>query len=323
MIQLDAKATRHALPWRPLIEALRTRFREGCVVPLRHHHEFGIPGEQAGTLLLMPAWIEGSYLGVKIATVVPENAKRNLPAVSALYLLSSATTGVPLALLDGGELTARRTAAVSALAADYLARVDAATLLMVGTGRLSLNLIAAHATVRAIRRVLVWGRRLEAARHIAECVRSEGWPAEEVADLPLAVREADIVSCATLTQLPLIQGRDLKPGTHLDLVGGFKPSMREADDEAVRRSRLYVDTKAGAMKEAGDIVQPLQNGVIASADIVGDLFALARGECAGRTTEKEITFFKSVGSALADLAGATLAYETAQAAAAPLPPSSK
>lgn len=321
MIQLDAAMTRAALSWRPLIEALRTRFQEGCIAPVRHHHEFGIPGEQAGTLLLMPAWIEGRYLGVKIATVVPENAQRDLPAVAALYLLSSAVTGVPLAIMDGGELTARRTAAVSALAAEYLARPEASTLLMVGTGRLSLNLIAAHATVRSIDRVLIWGRRPEAAERIADIARSQGWHAEAVQNLPPAIAEADIISCATLAQFPLIAGRDLKPGTHLDLVGGFKPSMREADDDAVRKSRIFVDTKAGALKEAGDIVQPLEKAVITPSDILGDLFSLTRGECQGRAAENDITFFKSVGSALADLAGAVLAYEVTQGTNAS-PPSS-
>ena len=314
MLQLDQDATRDALEWRPLIEALRTMFREGCESPVRHHHEFRIPGEADGTLLLMPAWVPGRYLGTKLATVVPGNGTRGLPAVMASYLLNDARTGEMVAMIDGGELTARRTAAASALAADYLARQDARHLVVVGTGRLSRNLAAAHAAVRPLSRVSVWGRDADKARAVAEEIGEEleilAQPAD---DLEAAVRDADIVSCATLSEAPLVQGAWLQPGSHLDLVGAFKPTMRESDDEAVSRARVFVDTREGAMKEGGDIVQALASGALEPDGIEADLFDLARRTLPFPREAEDITLFKSVGAALEDLAGAILAFETASA----------
>lgn len=314
MLQLDQDATRDALEWRPLIEALRTMFRDGCESPVRHHHDFRIPGEADGTLLLMPAWVPGRYLGTKLATVVPGNGARDLPAVMASYLLNDARTGEMVAMIDGGELTARRTAAASALAADYLAREDARHLLVVGTGRLSRNLAAAHASVRPLSRVVVWGRDAEKARAVAEEIAGElDILAQPASNLEEAVRDADIVSCATLSEAPLVQGAWLKPGSHLDLVGAFKPTMRESDDEAVARARVFVDTREGAMKEGGDIVQALASGALAEDGIEADLFDLTRGTHAVLRQADDITLFKSVGAALEDLAGAILAFETASA----------
>ena len=314
MLHLDPDATRAALEWRPLIEALRTMFRDGCESPVRHHHDFQVPGEADGTLLLMPAWVPGRYLGTKLATVVPGNGARGLPAVMASYLLNDARTGEMVAMIDGGELTARRTAAASALAADYLARQDARHLLVVGTGRLSRNLAAAHASVRPLSRVAVWGRDPEKARAVAEEIAGElDILAQPAGNLEEAVRDADIVSCATLSEAPLVQGAWLKPGSHLDLVGAFKPTMRESDDEAVSRARVFVDTREGATKEAGDIVQALASGALAEDGIEADLFDLTRGTHAVLRQADDITLFKSVGAALEDLAAAILAFETASA----------
>ena len=212
-------------------------------------------------------------------------------------------------MIEGGELTARRTAAASALAARFLARPDASRLLVVGTGRLSRNLALAHSAVRPFRRVEIWGRRPERAAEVAQELRRAGLDAHPAADLARAVREADVVSCATLSATPLVLGDWLRPGTHLDLVGGFTPTMREADDEAIRRASVFVDTRAGAMKEAGDIVVPLGNGTLAPEGIRADLYDLARGAHRGRVRPDEITLFKSVGAALEDLAAAILVYE--------------
>ncbi|MBA5779409.1 ornithine cyclodeaminase family protein [Stappia sp. F7233] len=314
MLQLDQATTRAMLEWRPLIEALRAMFDDGCEMPVRHHHDVAVPGEADATLLLMPAWVPGRYIGVKLATVVPGNGARGLPAVMATYCLSSGRTGEMLALIDGGELTARRTAAASALAADYLARKDASDLLLIGTGRVVENLIGAHCAVRPIRKVSVWGRDMAKAEALAEAAaREHGVEAEAAGDLGKALETADIVSAATLSEIPLIEGVRLSPGCHVDLVGAFKPSMRESDDEAIRRASVFVDTLAGATREGGDIVQPLQSGVLKMEDIRGDLFSLATGTVPGRVSEDEITLFKSVGAALEDLAGAILAYETAMA----------
>lgn len=306
---IDAAELEAVLGFGPLIERLREMFRSGCEAPVRHHHAVGVPGGRDATLLLMPAWQAGRHIGVKVVTVFPENGARSLPSVMGSYLLMDGGTGQPVALLDGPVLTVRRTAAASALAADYLARPEAARLLMVGTGAMAPNLVRAHAGIRPIREVKVWGRDPEKARRLARSLSGEGFPATAAEDLEAAVRAADIVSCATLAREPLVRGEWLSPGCHLDLVGGFTPDMREADDEAVRRARVYVDTMDGATSEAGDIVQPLASGVISREEIAGDLFHLTRGERAGREHDAQITLFKSVGTALEDLAAAQLAAE--------------
>ncbi|MDQ0458470.1 ornithine cyclodeaminase family protein [Rhizobium paknamense] len=311
MLVLNEQETIAALDWSALIDALERMFASDCVMPVRHHHDVKVPNRADATLLLMPAWVPGGYCGVKLVSVYPDNHLSGLPAVQGSYLLTSGQTGETLALINGNALTARRTAAASALAARYLAREDASRLLMVGTGRLSLNVIEAHAKVRSIREVSIWGRNTANAEKTAEQARELGFDAIAVTDLEKAARQADIISCATLATEPLIKGEWLQPGSHLDLIGGFKPSMREADDRAIARARVFVDTRAGAMSEAGDIVQPLQNGSLKPEAICGELAELVGARVPGRRRPDEITFFKSVGAALEDLAGAILAYETA------------
>ncbi|MDE1995426.1 MAG: ornithine cyclodeaminase family protein [Rhizobiaceae bacterium] len=312
MLVLNEEQTRDALAWPTLIEAIAEMFCKSCVMPVRHHHDMEVPGEKAATLLLMPAWLPGHYTGVKILSLFPDNGLRALPAIFGTYMLSSGKTGEMLAVIDGGELTARRTAATSALAARYLSRADAEELLVCGTGRLSLNLMQAHAQVRPLKRIAVWGRDRDKSEAVAAAGRALGLNVEAVADLEPAARSADIISCATLSSTPVIAGEWLKPGAHLDLVGGFKPDMRETDDIAIRRARVFVDTRAGATKEGGDIVQPLKNGTLIKEDIQAELSELASGARPGRTSDNDITLFKSVGAALEDLAGAILAYEQAR-----------
>ena len=311
MLVLNEEQTRRALPWAELIEAIEHMFRSDCVMPVRHHHDMEVPGEATAVMLLMPAWVPGDHIGVKILNLFPDNHLRSLPTIIGSYLLSSGKTGEMLAIVEGGELTARRTAATSALAARYLASPHAETMLMVGTGRLSLNLMQAHSITRPLKRFFIWGRNPTKADETAKEARALGIDAVIVDDLAEAARRADIISCATLSDTPLIRGEWLKPGAHLDLVGAFKPTMRESDDEAVRRSSVIVDTRAGAMKEGGDIVQPLKNGVLTKDDIKAELADLAHGRHPGRISADEITLFKSVGAALEDLAGAILAYRHA------------
>ncbi len=303
---VDAEAVERALDFPSLVAALDEAFKVGREVPLRHHHPIPQPAGRDAMLLLMPAWSRGGAVGIKIVTVYPDNGRRDLPAVLGTYLLLDGRTGAPRAVIDGRMLTLRRTAAASALAASRLARPDARRLVMVGTGALSPHLARAHAAVRPIKEVLVWGRRRDRAEAVARILAAEGLDARAADDLADAVRGADVVSCATLASEPLVRGEWLAPGTHLDLVGGFTPTMREADDEAVRRARIFVDTREGALHEAGDLVQPLADGVIGPAAILGDLFDLARGTVAGREAPDEITYFKSVGTALEDLAAAEL-----------------
>lgn len=311
-MQIIAAADIHRLLDFPaLIAALRGMFGAGCEAPPRQHYRIAPPSTDGApaTLLLMPAWRTGDgggAIGIKIVSVFPDNAKRALPSVHGTYVLLDGETGLPRAVLDGTALTLRRTAAASALAADFLARRDAAVHLMVGTGALAPYLIAAHGSVRPIRDVRVWGRDPVKAAALAARLAAMGTPAVAANDLAAAVHAADIVSCATLATLPLIRGQWLRPGTHVDLVGGFTPDMREADDAAIGRSRVYIDTEM-ATQEAGDIVQPLRTGALTREQIAGDLFRLCRGECPGRCDPVEITLFKSVGTALEDLAAAELA----------------
>jgi ornithine cyclodeaminase/alanine dehydrogenase-like protein (mu-crystallin family) len=311
---LNEQETRRATPFPALIDAIAAMFVSGCEMPLRHHHSVAMPAEPDATLLLMPAWQAGGYIGVKIATVFPGNSGRGEPAINGSYMLFSARDGKPVALIDGAELTARRTAAASALAARYLAREDASHLVMAGTGRLALNLIAAHATVRPIRNVTIWGRDPEKAAKVAAGAAALGFNASHADDLSRALRHADIVSCATLAAAPLVLGEWLRPGIHVDLVGAFKPDMRESDDEAIRKASVFVDTMAGATTEAGDIVQALNSGALERSAIRADLAQLCRGEHTGRSCAAEITLFKSVGAALEDLAGAVLAIQTVSGA---------
>jgi len=309
MLNISAERIRELLDWSPTIDAIEQMFRQDCRMPTRHHHTLVDRGARSPVTLLMPAWIPDKYLGVKTVNVFPDNAALGKPAVSGVYLLFSGETGEILAVLEGGELTARRTAAASALAARFLARPDASRLLVVGTGRLSRNLARAHASVRPIRRVAVWGRHAARAAAVAQELREAGLDAHPVDDLARAAGEADVISCATLSSTPLVRGEWLRPGVHLDLVGGFTPAMRETDDEAIRRASVFVDTRAGATREAGDIVVPLANGSLRPEGIRADLFDLARGTHGGRTDRDEITLFKSVGAALEDLAAAILVFQ--------------
>jgi alanine dehydrogenase len=304
----------NVLTYGALVDALAEAFRSEIGLPVRHHHTIPQPGRDA-TLLLMPAWAvagraEGDrYLGCKLVTIFPDNVQQNRPSLYGEYLLMSGETGEPLALIDGRALTAWRTAAASALASRFLSREDSSHLVMIGAGTLAPHLVRAHCSVRPLKRVTVWNRTKAKAISMAFGLAVTGIETEVTDDLEEAVREADILSCATLSVTPVIKGAWLKKGAHVDLVGGFTPKMREADDQAIKRARVYVDTRAGATKEAGDIVVPLRKKMIARTDIKGDLFELCRGKAKGRTSASQITLFKSVGTAIEDLAAAMLVWK--------------
>ena len=306
MKSLDAQTVANCLPRQAMVDALDEAFRKSVNVPPRAHHEIAAENNAPGTLLLMSAW-SSDYIGVKIVTVFPKNSALGIPAVSGSYLLMDASTGIPVALLDGTELTLQRTAAASALASSYLSCKDSKKLLMVGTGKLAPHLIAAHRTVRPITEVVIWGRRAAAADHLAAELGDDRISVAD--DLAEAVSAAYIISCATLATEPLVHGDWLRAGQHLDLVGAFKPDMAEADGHAVSIADVYVDTRVGALTEAGEIVQALETGSICEADIRGSLRELATNAVSGRTDKNSITLFKSVGTALEDLAAAALAFD--------------
>jgi ornithine cyclodeaminase len=308
---ISAREIDALLDYPSLIDALRAAFIAGCDAPLRHRHEISTGDGAGGIMLLKPAWRANGPIAVKIVNIFPDNASRGLPSVMGSLMLFDGATGAPIAAIDGGALTVRRTAAASALAAGFLARKDASILLVAGTGRLAPALVQAHATVRPIRKIRIWGRAPDKAAALARSLNDQGIAASAVEDLEAGVREADIVSCATLAKTPFINGDWLKPGAHLDLVGGFTPAMREADDAAMRRGRIFVDTRDGALAEAGDLIDPMASGAITGADVRGELSELCRGSVAGRGGDDEITIFKSVGAAIEDLAAAELALERA------------
>jgi ornithine cyclodeaminase len=300
----SAQQVHAALPWATLVSALRNAFAAGATVPRRHAHALS----ERDSLLLMPAWSDEA-LGVKVVTVMPDS--RAARTVQALYLLLDRHTGEPRAVVDGEALTVRRTAATSVLAASYLAHDDARDLLVIGTGTLAPYMVRAYCAMRpAITRVRIWGRTASRAAALAEAMASEGLPVEACAGdpeaLPTAVAASQIVCAATTSRTPVLHGAWLSPGTHVDLVGGFTPAMREADDHTMRVSRIVVDSYEGALSEAGDLVDPMARGVIGRAQVVAELRELVAGTTVGRTNRAQITLFKSVGLALEDLAAATL-----------------
>lgn len=293
-----------ALKYPLLINAIKEAFKNEIIVPPRHHHDFENPKEGSkSTLLLMPAWEEDD-LGVKVVTVSPDNAKHSLPGINGVYLLFDTQTGTIKAVLEGKNLTARRTAAASALASFYLSRKNSSSLLMVGTGALGRELIRSHSSVRELKSIYVWGRDRQKAIQLKEDLKSE-FDVQVVDKIEDKISQVDIVSCATLSVTPLLFGKYIKDGQHVDMVGAFRPDMREGDDELVSKANIFIDTQM-AKKETGDIKTPLDNKIITEDDIKGDLFDLTRGRLKGREDDGQITLFKSVGHALEDLAAAKL-----------------
>ncbi|SPS01019.1 ornithine cyclodeaminase family protein [Cupriavidus taiwanensis] len=309
MLNIDAESARASLPFDRLVDALKEAFASGCEVPLRHNHTVTTAQGQQGTLLLMPAWSPSQgYLGVKTVSIYPNNAGRSLPGLFSTYILYSVETGEPLALIDGNEITSRRTAAASALGGSFLSRQDAGSMLLLGAGRVASLVPYAWRSVRQIERVGVWDINPAQGRRLAELLCRDGFDAYVVDRLDTDTCAVDVISAATLSTEPLIRREYLRPGTHVDLIGGFTPAMRETDDACFAGTSVFVDTDEAATK-AGDLLSPLGNGVIAREDIRSDLAGLCRARHAGRVSDDEITVFKAVGTALEDLAAAAMCFE--------------
>ncbi|MGH8831732.1 MAG: ornithine cyclodeaminase family protein [Polaromonas sp.] len=307
----DAGLVARHLPWQPLIDALRAAFAADDVsAPTRSHHRLDGVASGSPMLLTMPAWSARLGVGTKLVAVYPDNHQHALPSIHGLYVLMEAATGRPQAVLDGGELTSRRTAAASALASQCLSRPDSRTLLMVGTGRLSQYLPLAHARVRPIDRVLVWGRSLDKSQAAARELTAAGLPAQAIESLQAGCAEADIISCATLAREAVLHGDWLRPGTHVDLVGAFTPTMCEADGRVFERAvAVYGDTLDGVLAEAGDVIQALASGALQRQQLMGGLADLCRATVPPVRTDTAITVFKSVGAALEDLVAARLCLD--------------
>ena len=307
---IDENELEHLLPYDKLIPQIKDAFSQEYNIPLRNHHQYPNPKETSeSTILLMPAWDEGKHLGVKIVTLSPNNKNYDLPSIQGLYVLFDLPTGTPIAMIDGKKLTTKRTAATSALASGYLSNPESKCLLMIGNGALAPELIKAHISVRPIKEVYLWGRNIEKSLQLIDSLDYPQISFSAIETLDEKIAEVDIISCATLSQHPLILGRALKPGQHLDMVGSFKPDMREMDDAAIIKADIYVDTMEGSTMESGDLVIPVKNGILTTEDIKAELSELVKGLKKGRTSIDQITCFKSVGHALEDLAAASLAYE--------------
>lgn len=304
MRQITAEEIDKIFDYAAFLPLLKDAFCGDFQVPQRHHYEYenGV-GENTSTLLLMPAWSNGEYLGIKTVTVSPYNGQFDLPSIQGTYTLINAKNGLVDCLMDAKALTVKRTAATSALASSYLSRTDSKTLLMVGTGALAPELIKAHCAVRPIDKVLIWGRSVEKAEAVILQLSHMGLEFSAVENLEEGVHSADVISVATLSLEPLVFGDWLQPGQHLDLVGAYRPDMRETDDEALRRGSIFID-HPGALKETGDLAIPLREGTITEKDIHNELKGLCADDVLARKSEQEITLFKSVGHALEDLSGA-------------------
>ena len=305
-VWFSAEDVRRLTPMPALIAAVERAFAAPPVTPARTHHTIGNGSGVDGHLMLMPSWREGGHIGVKILTLLPWLGAAGKPAIRATYIVCDATTGEMLAMMDGTEITTRRTAATSALASSYLSRRDSESLLIIGAGSLAGPLIEAHGAVRKLNRVLVWARRPERAGAVVARAKSAGFDAEVAGDLERAVRAVDIVSCATASEQPLVRGEWLSPGKHLDLIGAYTPRMCEADAAAVAAAIVFVDDRGAAQREAGDLIQAEAAGRFRMSGIAASLTDLAVGRSGGRRAAQDVTLFKSVGLALEDLAAAEL-----------------
>ena len=308
------------VPMRSAIDAVAQAFAQlaagEAVVPLRQH--VAVPPVD-GLALLMPAYLQTSNaLGVKLLTVFPHNATTDLPTIQALVVLFDATTGTPLALMDGTYLTALRTGAASGVATQALARDDAHTLGLFGAGATALHQVLAVCTVRPISRVWIANRSADRAERLAETLRSFGTPippdVRVAPNAAVALREADIVCLATAADAPLFDDADVRPGTHINGIGSYMPTMQELPSATVARARVVVDQRQAAWAEAGDLIIPHNAGMISASHVVAELGEIVRSSVRGRTSDTEITFFKSVGNAAQDVAVAQLAYTLAQEA---------
>lgn len=292
---IEASDVHGVLEFPGLVEALREAFGAPAGTPRRMMFRLDEEDETHDAFALLPAWND-EVIGVKAFTYLPGNAARGWPILHAKIQLFDRETGAPLALIDGTSVTHWRTAAVAALAADYLARRDARRLLFCGTGNLAPYMILAHAAVRPITEVEIWGRSREKAERAARLVyeRRPELTYRVVDDLEAAAGRADIISCATASHEPVIRGDWVHSGTHTDFFGNHERTGRECDTDLVTRSRVFVDSRANVLNEAGEILIPISEGRIAEDAILGELSELCSGSVAGRGSDEEITDRKSV-----------------------------
>lgn len=307
MLHLTDEAVMRLADPSKLVDEVENCFIAAPNAPSRMHCE--LPGEDGAQLLVMPAWLSREAIGVKVATVMPCNRDLGRPTIDGLYVLLDGKTGQPRASISAAALTTVRTAAVSAVASRRLSRVDSSRLLVVGTGALSVQMARAHCAVRQIREIFIWGRSFDRATRVAQQLQQQGIEAQPVVELSAAAKAADIISCCTASRGPLVLADDVQPGTHLDLVGSFTPEMREVDPQVFERARLVVDT-FDAFEKSGDLLMPDRLGLIDRRKTL-DLAALLSRPVLDKSNAGEVTVFKSVGTALSDLAAAVFLHSVA------------
>ena len=302
MKYFDMKAIQTALPYPLLVEALAQGLQQFAQTPAR---SFFSPNQDASCVMIMPAWRPHQMMGVKLVSVWPENNAKGESAVSAVYVVISCLDGRPLAVLDGTELTLRRTAAAAALAAKRLARENSETLAVLGTGSLSVPLVQAHTDTMRFKNVLVWGRQFHKAQRVVNQLKELGIEVRAMGDLEETLALSDVVAVATTATEPFLKADWVKPGTHISLVGAFTPQMAEAEPVLMARSQLFADCRASVLEKGGEVFQAIKQGLVLDSDIIADLAELtAQSDRNWRHDGQAITVFKSVGFALLDLIAA-------------------
>ncbi len=302
MKYFDTKAIQTALPYQLLVEALAQGLQQFAQTPAR---SFFSPNQDASCVMIMPAWRPHQMMGVKLVSVWPENNAKGESAVSAVYVVISCLDGRPLAVLDGTELTLRRTAAAAALAAKRLARENSETLAVLGTGSLSVPLVQAHTDTMRFKNVLVWGRQFHKTQRVVKQLKELGIEVRAMGDLEETLALSDVVAVATTATEPFLKADWVKPGTHISLVGAFTPQMAEAEPVLMARSQLFADCRASVLEKGGEVFQAIKQGLVLDSDIIADLAELtAQSDRNWRHDGQAITVFKSVGFALLDLIAA-------------------
>ena len=302
MKYFDMKAIQTALPYPLLVEALAKGLQQFAQTPAR---SFFSPNQDASCVMIMPAWRPHQMMGVKLVSIWPENNAKGESAVSAVYVVISCLDGRPLAVLDGTELTLRRTAAAAALAAKRLARENSETLAVLGTGSLSVPLVQAHTDTMRFKNVLVWGRQFHKAQRVVNQLKELGIEVRAMGDLEETLALSDVVAVATTATEPFLKAAWVKPGTHISLVGAFTPQMAEAEPVLMARSQLFADCRASVLEKGGEVFQAIKQGLVLDSDIIADLAELtAQLDRSWRHDGQAITVFKSVGFALLDLIAA-------------------
>ncbi len=285
------------MSWRGLVDSLESAH---CLNTAKLDDLLLEQGSQS--FLNRAAWIDQHSLGLKTVTIFPENLKHGIPSVQGVFILFDGQTGIPQAFIDGAAMTRWKTAADSILGAKLLARKDAKKLLMIGAGTMAKTLVEAFPEVLlTLKEVQIWNRTPERAKQLVQSVNRNGQNCNVTVanDLAQAVQEADIISCATMCEQPILQGRHLRQGQHIDLIGSYNLKTREADDQVLQVGKLFVDLRQTAL-ETGELSQPIQNGIISKQDILGDLYDLVTQKV-GRSDDSEITIFKNAGGAHLDL----------------------